>query len=111
VIEWGKVPWPLWVYVVLTIGPAVVNVLTASVPVAPSIFYVVVVLAWNYFLLRSVRWLWIATIVLLALFTVLDLVTSTGTWYGDLSGLISVALLLLPATRRYFGSEPATVGA
>ena len=104
-IEWGKVPWSLWAYVVLTTGGIVVVVLTASVPVAPSIFSIVLFLVWNFFLLKGVRWLWIATVVLGALDFVFSLSTGTGTWHGYLVGLIGLTLLLAPVTRRFFGSR------
>jgi hypothetical protein len=107
VIEWGKVPWSLWAYVVLTAGGIVVVVLTGSVPVAPSIFSIVLIFAWNFFLLRAVRWLWIATVVVGALEFAFSLSTGTGTWYGYLVGLIDLTLLLVPATRRFFGSREA----
>ncbi len=106
-IEWGKVPWSLWAYVVLTTGSIVVVVLTASVPVAPSIFSIVLFLVWDFFLLRAVRWLWIATVVVGALELVFSLGTGAGTWYGYLLGLIDLALLLLPATRQFFGIREA----
>lgn len=104
-IEWGKVPWSLWAYVVLTTGGMVVVLLTGLVPVAPSVFSIVLILAWNLFLLRAVRWLWIATVVVGALDFAFSLGTGTGTWYAYLVGLIDLTLLLLPATRRFFGSR------
>ena len=81
----------------------VVTLLTVSVPLRPLVFFVVVTFAWNFFLLRALRWLWIVTLVVLLLAAATDLVTGGGTWYGHLIGLISVGLLLLPATRRFFG--------
>ncbi len=102
-IEWGKVPWSLWAYVVLTTGGIVVVVLTASAPVTPLVFSVVFVLAWNFFLLRAVRWLWITTVAVFPLGFAFSLVTGTGTWHGYLIGLIEVGLLLHPSTRRFFG--------
>jgi hypothetical protein len=107
VIEWGKVPWSLWVYVGLTAGSIVVVVLTASVPVAPSIFSIVLILAWDFFLLKAIRWLWIATVVVGALELAFSLGTGAGTWYGYLLGLVDLALLLLPTTRRFFGMREA----
>lgn len=82
-------------------------VLTASVPVAPSIFSIVLFLAWNFFLLRAIRWLWIATVVLGALELAFNLGTGSGAWYTYLLGLLDLALLLLPATRRFFGIREA----
>lgn len=100
--RWSEVPWSLWAFVVLTTGDVIVPVATASGPVALWIFLVAFILAWTYFLLRAVRWLWIATIVVFACFTVIDLLNGTATWYGTLLGLIELGLLLLPPTRRFF---------
>lgn len=102
--RWYQAPLPLWAFVVLTTGDAIVPVATASGPVAPWIFLVAFILAWNYFLLRGLRWLWIATIVGFAFFTGVDLFTGTATWYGTLLGLIELGFLLLPPTRRFFGA-------
>jgi hypothetical protein len=77
------------------------------VPAAPSIFSIVLILVWDFFLLRAVRWLWIATVVVGALELAFSLGTGAGTWYGCLLGLIDLALLLLPATRRFFGIREA----
>jgi hypothetical protein len=102
--RWYQAPLPLWAFVVLTTGDAIVLVSTASGPVAPLVFVVAFTLAWNYFLLRALRWLWIATIVGFAFFTGIDLFTGTATWYGTLLGLIELGLLLLPPTRRFFAA-------
>jgi hypothetical protein len=98
------VPLSLWAFVALTTGGIVVRALTGSVPVAPSIFAFVFILAWNYWLLRALRWLWIGTIVVFAGFIGLDLFTGTATWYGEMLGLIELGLLLAPPTRRFFGA-------
>jgi hypothetical protein len=103
VIQWRMVPWSLWAYVALATVGMVVTLLTVSVPLRPLVFFVVVTFAWNFFLLRALRWLWIVTLVVLLLAAATDLVTGVGTWYGHLIGLISVGLLFLPATRRFFG--------
>lgn len=104
-IEWGKVPWPLWLYVATSIGQIVVLVFTASMHIAPFVFFIVFIAAWDFFLLRAVRWLWISTVALGALILVIDLATGTGTWHGDLIGVIDLGLLLLPATRRFFAAS------
>lgn len=106
-IRWRQVPWSLWAYVILTIGAMVVVVATASGPVAPSVFLVAVILVWNYLLLRGLRWLWIGTTVLSAGFLAIDLLAGTGTWHGDVLGLVELGLLLAPPTRRFFrGTNP-----
>ena len=83
-------------------GHLLVLVFTVSTPVAPLIFSVVVILVWTFFLLRGVRWLWIATIALGLLGLTVNLVTDNGVWHGYLIGLMQLGLLLLPATRRFF---------
>jgi hypothetical protein len=108
VIEWDRVPWSLWLYVALSLGQIVVLVFTASMHIAPLVFFVVFAVVWDFFLLRAVRWLWVGTVALGALTIAVDLATGTGTWHGDLTGTIDLGLLLLPATRRFFVvGEPA----
>lgn len=111
-IEWGRVPWTLWAFVISTgVGVLLTLAIAAgSTPVGPLIFLAVVMLAWDFFLLRRIRWLWIGTVVLLALTLAIELATATGTWWADLLGFGQVGLLVLPATRRFFASErsPAT---
>lgn len=109
-IEWEKVPWPLWVYAALTLGEIFVLAFTVSTPVAPLIFSTVLILAWTFFLLRAIRWLWIATVVVDILGMGINLATDNGSWRGYLIGLIVLGLLLLPATRRFFAKGEA-VGA
>jgi hypothetical protein len=100
-IDWGEVPWSLWAYVAATCV-SLVLLLTRVPYVAPAIFSVVIGLAWDYFLLRAVRWVWLGTLVLFAIILVVDLATSTGTWWGTALGLVQLFLLLLPPTRRHF---------
>lgn len=81
------------------IGPAPID---CSGPIGPLIFVAAFILAWNYLLLRALRWLWVGTIVVLACFTVIDLLTGTSTWYGNVLGLVELGLLLAPSTRWFF---------
>jgi len=110
-INWRRVPWSLWAYVALTTVGSCVSVLTGSTPIAPLIFAVMLILVWNFFLLKGLRWLWIATAVLSALSIGFDLATDQGTWHGDVIGLIGLGLLLVPATRRFFGAVKPAVAA
>ncbi|MGN6258220.1 MAG: hypothetical protein ACTHN3_10805 [Solirubrobacterales bacterium] len=103
-IDWRRVPWSLWTYVLLTTAEILITVLTVSAPAAPLIFTVVLTLAWNFFLLRALRWLWIGTIALIVVVGAINVFTGSGTWYGTAIGLIELCLLLLPATRRFFDS-------
>lgn len=102
-VEWGRVPWSLWAYVVLAIGDLAVVLLMRSISAAPLIFFIVFIFVWNYFLLRAVRWLWFATVALFALVLTIELITASGSWHGAAIGFIQLGLLLLPATRRFFG--------
>jgi hypothetical protein len=96
----------------VTVLSAAVITLIAAVPIAPQAFFVAFMLTWNYFLLRALRWLWIVTVVLLAIAIPIDLVTGSGTWHGNLTGAIELGLLLAPATRRFFrAAEPAAADA
>jgi hypothetical protein len=109
-LSWGidleKVPWSLWAYVATT-GVNLIILLARLNYVKPAIFVVVVATAWDYFLLRAVRWLWIATVVSFALIIIINLVTGSGTWWGSALGLLQLCLLLLSPTRRFFESRTA----
>jgi membrane-bound ClpP family serine protease len=97
-IAWVEVPWSLWAYVILATAGIVVAVF--STPVAPSVFAVIFVLAWDLLLLRGIRWVWLGTLILGVLNILVDAAAGTGTWHGY--GLVGLALLLLPPTRHFF---------
>jgi membrane protein insertase Oxa1/YidC/SpoIIIJ len=59
-------------------------------------------------MLQAVRWLWIATVAVSLLSFISSLVTDPQSWYGIAGGVISISLLLLPVTRRYFANEAAS---
>lgn len=104
-IDATRVPWSLWAYVAI-MGISLVVLLTRSIPVAAAVFAVFFLAAWAYFLLRGVRWLWLVTVVYLtAFFFFFDLITASGSWFGDGTDLVQLALLILPPTRRFFASE------
>jgi hypothetical protein len=106
VIEWARVPWTLWVYTVFTFGETLRVLLGLnSTPVLALVFYVAFMLAWVFFLLRGIRWVWIASLVVLVLGTLSIVAFGPRTWLGALSGLITFGLLLAPPTRHYF-AEP-----
>jgi hypothetical protein len=79
-----------------------------SGPIAAQVLFSAIVFAWVFFMLKGVRWLWIATVAVSVLSFISSLITDPQTWYGIVGGAISISLLLLPATRRYFASEPVT---
>jgi hypothetical protein len=111
VIRWGKVPWPLWVFAALALAPAILIEIEIHGQVPSKVLFSFVMLAWLFFLLKGVRWVWIATLAVTVLGLVPDLISGSLTWQEVAGGAISVGLLLLPVTRRYFASEPAVVGA
>jgi hypothetical protein len=71
----------------------------------------VFIAAWDFFLLRAVRWLWIGTVAVGAVILAVDFATGTGTWHGDVVGAIGLGLLLVPATRRFFATNEAAPAA
>lgn len=110
-IELRRVPWPLWVYsVVMLLGVIVVEA-KAHAPILAMVLYLLVVVAWLYFLLKGVRWIWIVTVGLYVLGLILYLIADSINWEGIATSLIGLLLLLLPATRRYFSSHRTVVSA
>jgi hypothetical protein len=110
VTEWRRVPWPLGLYILWTFGLSGWLVFHVSGPIAAQMLFSALVLMWAFFMLKGVRWLWIATVAVSALSFVSGLITDSQTWYGIVGGAISVSLLLLPATRRYFAVELTSPG-
>jgi hypothetical protein len=112
VITWGRVPWTLWLWAVGILASSVVFVVVVHHHsgwdhIVTVIMTLAILSLWPYFMFRGVRWLWIATVGFDALVLVIDLATGSGTWYGDLGGLVQLGLLLLPVTRRFFSSDSA----
>ena len=105
-IDWERVPWTLWTYVGIAVIDTAV-LFARSSHARPAIFAVIFLVVWDYFLLRAVWWVSVVTAVFLALGVVVDLVTQGGTWWGDATGVIQLALLVLPPTRRFFAEPPA----
>lgn len=106
VIEWRKVPWSLWLYVLGSFAAPAWLVTHVSGPPAALVLFSAIVLAWGLALLKGVRWLWIATVAIGALSLISNLLTGPRTWYGIAGGVIGLGLLLLTPTRRYFASRP-----
>jgi len=109
-IDWKRVPWPLWIYSVAMLLAAVLLEVKVHGPVSARVLFAVIMLMWLYFLLKGVRWVWIVTIGIYVLGVVPDLVSGSLTWQGVVLSLIGLMLLLLPITRRYFSSPTAAVG-
>ena len=106
-----KVPWPLWVLAALTLIPAVQIEVEVHGPIPVKVLYPFIVFGWLFFLLKGVRWVWIATLAVTVLGFAPDLITGSLTWRGAIGGALTIGLLLLPITRRYFASEPAVASA
>jgi hypothetical protein len=111
VIEWKRVPWSLWAYSVALLLAAISIEVKVHGPVPAKVLFVAIMLAWLYFLLRGVRWVWMVTIGIYVLGLVLDLISGSLTWQGVALSLIGITLLLLPVTQRYFSSHTAVAGA
>lgn len=109
VIEWKRVPWSLWVYSIAILLAAILIEAKVHGPVAAKLLFVAIMLAWLYFLLRGVRWIWILTIGIYVLGLVPDLISGSLTWQVGILNLIGLMLLLLPVTRRYFSRQTAAV--
>jgi hypothetical protein len=110
-MQWRWVPWTLWAYSAFTLVSVILIEAEVHGPVAPKVLFPFVMFAWLFFLLKGVRWLWIVTVALLVLGFADELVTGSLTWRGTASGLIGLVLLLLPVTRRHFGSRAALASA
>ena len=106
-IEWGKVPWSLWAFAAITLAGVIFIEVQVHGQVPPRVLYPFVMFAYLFFLLKGVRWLWIGTVALIVLSFMSSLATGPRTWSGIGGGLITLSLLLLPVTRRYFAREPA----
>ena len=110
-IDLEAIPWTLWAYVgcaVVNLGFLIAKSLNSTSVHHPARIVVISVVVWsllNYFLLRRVWWLWIATVVFLAGGLLLDVALGTILWWALVLTVIQLVLLLLPATRRFFGRE------
>jgi hypothetical protein len=99
------------VFSALALVPAILIEVEVRGPIAVKVLYPFIVFAWLFFLLKGVRWVWIATLAVTVLGLVPDLIAGSLTWQGVMGGAITIGLLLLPATRRYFASEPVVASA
>lgn len=73
------------------------------------IFFVVFTLLWDFALLRGLRWVWLATLILGVGGLLINLMTGTGTWHGYLLSVVGYGLLLAAPTRRFFAKREAAV--
>ena len=110
-IEWRRVPWPLWIFSASILYGVILIEVDVHGPVLAKVLFAFFSLAWLFFLLKGVRWVWIATVAVSVLGFVPDLIEGSLRWRGVLFGLVGIGLLLLPVTRRYFASKPVTADA
>ena len=104
-------PWPLWVYSAVTLLSMILVEVEAHGPIPLKTLSPFVMLAWLYFLLKGVRWVWIVTVGIYVLGLIPDLISGSLRWRGIALGLIGLLLLLLPVTRRYFSSNTVSADA
>jgi hypothetical protein len=110
-IEWRRVPLPLWIYSVVMLLGAILIEVKAHGPSLAKALYPVVVLAWLYFLLKGVRWVWVVTVGIYALGLIPYLISGSLNWQGIALTLLGLLLLLLPVTRRYFSRNTVAASA
>jgi hypothetical protein len=107
---WFESPFSLKAYVVLTVLWPVAAVVAGTGNLYVHLAFVPVSLVIAYFLLRGVRWLWW----FLLAGCVLGLVSvATGDlgWLPGVGYVVSLALLVLPETRRHFFGREQTAAA
>jgi hypothetical protein len=106
VVEWGKAPWTLRAYVVISLAAViVVAIVVPSTPVTPRLFFVALQVVVCFFLLRGVRWLWLLMIALIVLGFIPEVIEGNLRWYGILQDIAALVFLLHPATREFFGGN------
>ena len=103
-IDWRKVPWPLWAYCAITLLGALSIDTRVSGPAVALVLVPILTVVWLFYLLRGVRWLWFATLAIYVLI-IPEIVSGSVTWEGVVSTVVGLVLLLLPATRRYFAKS------
>lgn len=84
---------------------AIVIEVSVHGPLLAKGLYPLVMVAWLYFLLKGVRWVWIVTVGIEVLGLIPYLISGSLGWQGLAVSLVGPLLLLLPATRRYFSSD------
>ena len=104
----------MWAYVgcaVVNLGFLIARSLNSTSVHHPARIVVISIVVWsllNYFLLRGTWGLWIATVVFLAGGLLVDIALGTILWWALATAATQIVLLVLPATRRFFGREVRT---
>lgn len=109
-IEWRGVPWPLWAYSAIMLSGAISIEIESHGPIGAKALYPLFMLAWLYFLVKGVRWVWIVTVGIYVLGLIGYLAWGPLKWQGVTLTLLGILLLMLPVTRRYFSRQTAVVG-
>jgi hypothetical protein len=105
-IDWKRVPWSLWLFCASLLAGWVLVELDTHGTVAAKVLFAALMLAWIYYLLKAVWWLWVFTVAISVLGAVLYAITGHLDLFGVIRSLAALVLLLLPATRRYFAEDP-----
>jgi hypothetical protein len=84
VIDWRRVPWSLGLYILWTVGLSGWLVFHVSGPIAAQVLFSSIVITWAFFMLKGVRWLWIATVAV----SVLSFISSSLSVLGRVCGVI-----------------------
>lgn len=108
-IGWRRVPWPLWLYSASALYGTISIEVEIHGQVPAKVLFAFLALAWLFFLLKGVRWVWIATVGVSVLGPVPYLISGSLSWQGVATSVVGIVLLLLPVTRRYFAREPVVV--
>ena len=110
-IDWKRVPWSLWAYSAFVFLGVAWILVRAHGPIPIKVLYPCFMLAWLYFLLRGVRWVWIVTVGVYVLGLLPYLISGSLSFQVVALTLIGLLFLVLPATRRYFSSHSTAAGA
>lgn len=100
-LERRRIPWPLWVFAGWSLWVAIMLEIRVRGPIAAQVLFAALTLAWLYFLLRGVRWIWMTTIGICGLSLLSEVIFDSIDWQGFLVSLIGLLLLVLPITRQY----------
>lgn len=102
--KWSRAPISLRAYVVLNVGWVSVDAALTSRYVAFGLFGAGLTVVVAFFLLKGVRWLWLGTTGL-HVFYVLTAPFLGVPWYSIALGVVTVVLLVVPDTRRFFARD------
>jgi hypothetical protein len=106
VIDWRRVPWTLWVLAVFFMQIIVRFFVTTPVKAGTAVSLALITLGWLYFLLLGFRYVWMATVAVLVVGSIVDLAGGHSyAWWIWVANVAELALLLMPVTRRFFKEQ------